>query len=66
VAEPDAGEQLHRRRSLAVVVRLVVDCTGELTHGEIVDELGHACARFADWEALVPAMRAWLEREGKS
>lgn len=65
MAEPDAGEQLHRRRTVAVVVRLVLDCRGELTHGEVVDESGHVCARFMAWEALVPTVRAWLERRDK-
>jgi hypothetical protein len=61
----DTSEELARRRSLAVVVRLVLDRGGGLSHGEIVDRSGRVCARFAAWEALVPAIRAWLEGEGK-
>jgi hypothetical protein len=48
---------------VAVVVRLVLDPGGELAHGEVVAESGHVFARFAAWEALVPAVRAWVERE---
>jgi hypothetical protein len=65
VAEPCNGEALARQRTIAVVLRLVTGPGGELSHGEIVDPAGRVGARFPDWEALVPALRAWLEREGR-
>ena len=58
------GEALAHRRTTAVVVRLVLDDRGTLSHGEIVDKAGQVRARFVDWDALVPAVQAWLRREG--
>jgi hypothetical protein len=63
VSELDNGEGLAHRRTVAVVVRLVLDAGGELVHGEVVAKSGYVHARFVAWEALVPAVRAWLERE---
>jgi len=63
VSDLDNGERLAHRRIVAVVVRLVLDREGELAHGEIADRSGRVGVRFAAWEALVPAVRAWLERE---
>jgi hypothetical protein len=34
-----------------------------LFHGEIVDRTGQVRARFVAWDALVPAVQAWLQRE---
>jgi hypothetical protein len=48
-----------------VVLRLVSDRHGELSHGEIVDTSGYVRARFSNWDALVPVLRAWLEREDR-
>jgi len=48
-----------------VVVRLVLGRGSELSHGDIVDSSGQVFARFVIWEALVPAIRAWLEREDR-
>jgi hypothetical protein len=58
------GEALAHRRTTAVVVRLVLDDRGTLSHGEIVDKARQVRARFVDWDALVPAVQAWLRREG--
>jgi hypothetical protein len=58
------GEALAHRRTTAVVVRLVLDDRGTLSHGEIVDKAGQVRARFVDWDALVPAVQAWLRLEG--
>jgi hypothetical protein len=60
---PCNGEALANRRGTAVVVRLVLDDRGTLCHGEIVDRTGRVRARFVAWDALMPAIRAWLERE---
>jgi len=65
VSELHNEGSLAHRRTVAVVVRLVLDRRGLLAHGEIVDKSGYVHARFAAWEALVPAVQAWLEREDK-
>jgi hypothetical protein len=41
----------------------VLDDRGMLSHGEIVDHAGQVRARFLAWDALVPAVQAWLQRE---
>jgi hypothetical protein len=64
VPEPWDSEALSERRVTVVILRLVFDQQGELSHGEIVDRSGRRFhARFTAWEALVPAVRAWLERD---
>jgi hypothetical protein len=62
---PGNCEALANRRTTAVVIRLVLDDRGTLSHGEIVDQAGQTRARFVDWDALVPAVQAWLQRERK-
>jgi hypothetical protein len=63
VSEPRKGEALANRRTTVVVIRLVLDDRGTLSHGEIVDRTGQVRARFVAWDALVPAVQAWLQRE---
>jgi hypothetical protein len=63
VSEPGKCEALAHRRTTVVVVRLVLDDRGTLSHGEIVDRTGQVRARFVAWDALVPALQAWLQRE---
>jgi hypothetical protein len=63
VCVPGNGEALANRRTTVVVVRLVLDNRGRLSHGEIVDEAGQVRARFVDWDALVPAVQTWLGRQ---
>jgi hypothetical protein len=63
VSDLDDEERLANRRTVAVIVRLVLDRDGQLAHGEVVNRSGDVCARFAAWERLVPAVRAWLEHE---
>jgi hypothetical protein len=58
------GDTLARRRDVVVLLRLVLGGQGELSHGEIVDASGRSRARFGEWDALVPALRKWLETEG--
>jgi hypothetical protein len=65
VSEFGNGEALANRRTTVIVVRLVLDDRGTLSHGEIVDEAGQVCARFVDWDALVPAVQTWLRRESR-
>ncbi len=59
------GDTLARRRDVVVLLRLVLGQRGELSHGEIVDVSGRSRARFGEWDALVPALRTWLETEGE-
>jgi hypothetical protein len=63
VSELGNGEALANRRTTVIVVRLVLDDLGMLSHGEIVDEAGQVRARFVDWDAMVPAVQTWLQRE---
>lgn len=63
MADPWSGDELGHRRLVTVVLRLVLDRHGVLVHGEVVDAANRRQRRFAGWEGLVPAVRAWLERE---
>jgi hypothetical protein len=63
VSELGNGEALANRRTTVIVVRLVLDDLGMLSHGEIVDEAGQVRARFVDWDAMVSAVQTWLQRE---
>lgn len=56
------GESLARKRTLVVVVRLVVDGPGDLISGEVVTASGRVVARVRAWTDLVPALQGWLVR----
>lgn len=60
--DPSSGNELGHRRLVTVVLRLVLDRRGLLVHGEIVDNGNRLRGRFAGWDRLVPALRAWLQR----
>jgi len=44
---------------VTVMLRLLLDKSGELVHGEVVDLQGQVFARFADWQAAIRVVRAW-------
>lgn len=58
---PPDGDSLARRHHTVVVLRLVLDGSGRLSHGEVVDASGRIRGRFGDWEAMVRVLRGWLE-----
>ena len=55
------GDNLGQRRHAVVVLRLVLDEGGRLSHGEVVDASGRFRGRFGDWPAMVRVLRDWLE-----
>lgn len=61
VATPPGGDSLSERCHIVVVLRLVMNRSGVLSHGEVVDSSGRVRGRFSGWEALTPAVRNWLE-----
>jgi hypothetical protein len=63
VSEPWGQERLAHVRTVAVVLRLVIDRRGQLSHGEILSTAGQVPTRFSEWSALVPALLSWLESE---
>ncbi len=46
-----------------MIVRLVLDRDGELSHGEIVDSSYVVRGRFSDWADLTPMLQRWLAIE---
>lgn len=62
MSDPYEGETLAKQRTVAIVLRLVLDSNGELSHGQVVDTAGQATARWAGWDALVPTLKSWLRR----
>jgi hypothetical protein len=61
VPEPCESDALADRRSVTVIVRLVLDRQGRLVHGEVIDTKARMRGRFTAWDALVPLLRAVLE-----
>jgi hypothetical protein len=61
LSKPCNADALAHRRPVVVILRLVLDRSWELSHGEIVDVSGRLHGRFADWDGLVQALDAWLK-----
>ncbi len=55
------GEHLADHRNLTVMLRLVVDPTGHLMHGELIDLDGSSRGRFLNWERLIELLTVRLE-----
>ena len=55
------GDSLAHRHHAVVLLRLVLDGSGQLSHGEVVDASGRVRGRFDDWPAMIRVMRGWLE-----
>jgi hypothetical protein len=54
---------LEKQHQLVVVLRLVVDDVGRLSHGEAVDANGASIGRFSDWRRISPIVRTWVQRQ---
>lgn len=65
MATAEDSDSLARRHHTVVVLRLVLDRDGVLSHGEVVDASGRARGRFGDWAGLVTLLRNWLEDTGE-
>jgi hypothetical protein len=61
VSQTSDGDSLAQRHHSVVVLRLVLDGSGRLSHGEVVDASGRVRGRFGDWEAMIRVLRGWLE-----
>lgn len=57
---PRSIERLTDVRHVTVILRLVLNRRGQLTHGEIVDVEGTTRIHFKGWRELTRALRAWL------
>lgn len=57
---PRSIERLTDARHVTVILRLVLNRRGQLTHGEIVDVEGTTRVRFKGWRELTRALRKWL------
>ena len=58
---PVDSDDLGRSRHIVVILRLVLDDAGALSHGEVLDDAGRLRGRFGRWGGLVPVLRQWLE-----
>jgi hypothetical protein len=63
VSQTSDGDSLAQRHHSVVVLRLVLDGSGRLSHGEVVDASGRVRGRFGDWEAMIRVLRGWLESD---
>ena len=59
------GNHLADKRYITVVLRLVLDEHGRLTHGQLVDVANGRKRRFIGWRGLVQAVRNWLTSQGQ-
>jgi hypothetical protein len=57
------GESLTRKRTVVIVLRLVVEGPGDFADGEVLTASGRVVARFRTWTGLVPALQGWVARE---
>ena len=58
--QDSTDERLGDKRHVTLVLRLVVNATGRLVHGEIGDLEGTARGRFAAWDKLATSVQAVL------
>jgi hypothetical protein len=61
MVDPRSRDELGHRRLVTVVLRFVLDRDGLMVYGEILDNSSRPSGRFAGWDRLVPALRAWVE-----
>jgi hypothetical protein len=52
-------EELDEKRYITAILRLLLNESGELVHGELADVEGRPNKRFVGWEGLMAAVRAW-------
>jgi len=50
-------------RNVTVILRLVLDQHGRLSHGELVDVAGTLQQRFIGWRGMIRAECNWLMRQ---
>ncbi len=55
------GNNVADAHNVTVILRLVLNGRGELTHGEIVDMEGKPWGQFMRWAGLTRSLRAWLD-----
>ena len=60
---PRSIERLTDAHQVTVILRLVLNRRGQLTHGEIVDVEGTTRIHFKGWRALTRALREWLAHQ---
>ena len=62
---PLNGNHLADKRYITVVLRLVVDEHGRVTHGQLIEVSNGHKQRFKGWRGLVWAVRGWLTGQGQ-
>ena len=59
------GEKLAATRQVVVVLRLVVEASGKVLHGEVVASVTGDAYRFAGLRSVSAAVRRWLADDGR-
>jgi hypothetical protein len=54
------------KRSVTLVLRLVLDAHGRLQYGEAVDTEARSQGQFVGWRGLTRTVRAWLARQERA
>jgi hypothetical protein len=65
VPTPPNENHLADRRYITVVLRLMVDERGRVTHGQLVEVANGRKQRFVGWRGLVRVVRSWLTSQGQ-
>ena len=58
----EEGEFLGDKRNVNLILRLVLDRSGELQQGEVVAAAGTPSGRFGTWQAMTPVVRRILQQ----
>jgi hypothetical protein len=54
-------DRLSDKRTLAVIVRLVIDGDGQLLHGDLINEAGRRNGHFTAWAELLVVLQSYIE-----
>ena len=63
MSPPAVGEHLAGNRNMTVLLRLVVDPSGDLVHGELIDLDGEPYGRFLSWDRLIELLSERIESD---
>jgi hypothetical protein len=55
---PATSDRLADKQPVTVIVRLLIDASGQLVHGEVADLAGRVRGRFRRWDRLAQAVQA--------
>lgn len=58
----EEGESLGDKRNVNLILRLVLDKSGQLKQGEVIATTGSPSGRFGTWEAMAPVVQRIIQQ----